>query len=98
MMSKRHLILIKLDLDDGESSSETFATTLALSLDWIELCPGMWLVYTTSSSKKWVERFRKKIGTSSRIFVIEVNPNDRAGRWATDVWQFIKDKQKKMTT
>ena len=97
-MSKKHLILIKLDMDNDEYSRNTFASTLALSLDWIELSPGMWLVYTSSSSKKWVERFHKKISLSSRIFVIEVNPNDRAGRWASNVWEFIRDKQKKMAS
>lgn len=97
-MSKRHLILVKLDAINGECSSSNFASILALSLDWIELSSGMWLVYTSSSSKKWVERFRRKIGVYDRIFVIEVNPDDRAGRWASDVWEFIKDKQKKMAS
>lgn len=96
MMRKRHLIMIKLDLDRGGYPNTTFAETLSLALDWIQMSPGMWIVYTSSSSKKWYERFQKRIADKSRIFIIEINPQDRAGRWSSDVWAFIKGKQEKM--
>lgn len=68
---------------------------LDLALDWIEVSPNSWVVWTTSSAEKWYGRIAKRFGEKTRIFVIRIDPADRHGWMPKSFWEFFKGKQGK---
>lgn len=96
MTRSKHFIILNLD-SYRRDLSEELRPVLDKALDWIEITPNSWLLWTSSSSKKWLERIRGSNLRVDHLFVAEINPEDRAGRLPDEVWRFIVKHENQIT-
>lgn len=90
-MKNRHLVLVMLDTAD-DVDLERLTAKLDLAVDWVQAMPNAWLLWTTSSSQKWLDRIKSLIREDARILITEINPADRALRLSRPVSNFIRSK------
>jgi hypothetical protein len=90
-MSERHFIIVSTDFREPVDPKR-FTATLDQAIDWIQLMPTGWLLWTNSSSEKWYARMKRYIKPGNRVFICAVNIEDRSGFMPADFWQFIKSK------
>jgi hypothetical protein len=87
----KHFVLISLDSKEGDLT-ERLRRLLDRAIDWIELTPNSWLLWTSTSSNGWLKRLKASEISFENAFIIEVNPADRAGVMPDEVWKFIRNR------
>lgn len=90
-MTKRRFFIIMVDVQKA-GSWRKFHRVLDKAIDWIEFTPGAWLLWTSSDARRWYTRFKRHLSPEDRVFIIEVNPSDRAGTMPREFWKFIDEK------
>jgi hypothetical protein len=90
-MSDRHFIIITTDFSESVDQT-SFTATLDKGIDWVQITPTTWLLWTKSSAEKWYIRMKQYAKPGNRIFICEVNPEDRSGFMPSSFWDFIKSK------
>jgi hypothetical protein len=91
----RRLLIVAVDAA-GPIDREKLIQRLNIAIDWLELMPNCWLLWTSSQSGKWLQRLRKYLPDGAELFICELNPEDHAGLMPAQVWDFIRQKQKKL--
>ena len=80
-------------VDAGEAYDLGALTNkLDLAIDWIQILPSSWLVYTTTSAQKWVDRLKTVLPSETTYFAAEVSTSDWAGKVPAAVSVFMKRK------
>ena len=90
-MNKKHFLVVILD-DHTNGDKTSIESILNKALDWIEITPKTWLLWSSSTSKRWLQRLQTYLPNDALIFVSEVNLEDRAGALPSAVWKFIDEK------
>jgi hypothetical protein len=85
----KHFVLFSLESLEKPLTAK-MRKTLDRAIDWIEITPSSWLLWTSTSSSGWLKRFRETNISFENIFIVEVNPADRAGMMPQAVWDFIQ--------
>jgi len=67
--------------------------TLNKANDWITIAPNCWLLWTSSEADKWYSRVKKHLSDGDRVFICEVNIEDRSGWMPRKFWEFIREHQ-----
>jgi hypothetical protein len=96
-MSEKHFVIVLTDFDEPVDSDE-FTATLNKAVDWIQFTPTSWLLWTTSSSEKWYARMKKYTKPGNRLFICEVNLDDRSGFMPKSFWDFVNRKRTEHTS
>jgi len=73
--------------------TESIQPVLDKALDWIEVSPNTWLVWTSSSPERWYKRLQDAFGTDTRSFICVIDPEQRHGRMPKAFWQFLNKKR-----
>lgn len=68
---------------------EKIRGVLDKALDWIEVSPNSWLLWTSSSPEKWYARLQSAFDTETNMFICVINPELRHGRMPRSFWQFL---------
>jgi hypothetical protein len=76
----------------SELDLEHWTQRLDLAIDWVEVIPSTWLLYTSSSCEKWLDRMKPAAPPGSRYFAVEINPEDWAGKVPSRVTTFLRVK------
>ena len=85
----RHFVIITVETDVSDLTQKLRAR-LDRAVDWIELTPTSWLLWTSTTSNGWLKRIRLSDIKFDSIFISEINPSDRAGLMPDQVWNFIR--------
>jgi hypothetical protein len=75
---------------------EALVGKLDLAVDWVQVVPSSWLLWTTSSPAKWMERLRKVLPEDTTILITQINPDERAGVVDEVVATFLRKTQAKL--
>ena len=85
----KHFVLISLESEE-RNLTERLRRALDRAIDWTELTPSSWLLWTSTSSNGWLKRIKASEVPFENVFIVEVNPADRAGVMPNEVWAFIR--------
>jgi hypothetical protein len=61
-----------------------------LSLDWIRYDANCYVTYSTSDIEKWMVRLKPLVEPGGRLFISELNINNRNGWMTKDFWNWLK--------
>lgn len=61
--------------------------------DWIRYAPTCWIVWTSSSPAKWLARLKPVLSPTDHVFIVRIDPSERAGRLPRSMWGWIKERQ-----
>jgi hypothetical protein len=76
-------------------SRETIEEKISLAVDWYRYDDNLYIVYTTSTISKWQERLLPFVQKDGRLFICELNINQRNGWFNKDFWAWIKKPRNK---
>jgi len=68
---------------------EKIRPVLDKALDWIEISPNSWIVWTSSSPERWYSRIKKSFGEKTRIFICSIDASERHGWMPKEFWNFL---------
>ena len=71
-------------------STETVKSKIELSLDWFKYNKSIWIVYSTSDTKKWMTRLKPLVESGGALFICELNTNNRNGWMNKKFWEWIR--------
>ena len=91
-MSNKGFVLVSVESAARGKAAE-IQPILNKAIDWIEVKPLTWLLWTTSDSKRWYARLKPKIGQGERVFICAVDATNRSGWMPRAFWDFIKKHQ-----
>lgn len=94
-MPAKHFVIISV-ATGKDKVTDRIRPLLDRAIDWIEISPLSWLAWTSSSSVAWLKRLKSSSVTFDSVFVIEVNPSDRAGEMPNNFWEFIRKHEHKL--
>jgi hypothetical protein len=60
-----------------------------IAIDWIRYLPNCWILYTTTGADWWYERIRHYMTKADRVFICELNLQDKAGWLDKWVWTWL---------
>ena len=86
---KKHFVMVSIDPRE-DSLTKKYRQVLDRAIDWIEISPNSWLLWTSTSSNGWLKRLKSTKIPFNRVLIVEVNPADRAGVMPSEVWRFIR--------
>ena len=90
MSDKSQFLHISFDLK-GTVKHADLEKKFDLAIDWLMYAPNCWIVWTTSSPKKWYERLISVPGMDERnIFISEVNMETSYGQFLQWMWDWTK--------
>jgi len=61
-----------------------------LANDWYRIKPDLWIVYSTSTPSKWYDRLGSLVKEEGRLFISELNVNNRQGWMVKGFWEWLK--------
>jgi hypothetical protein len=85
----KHFLHIMLDFADFRIEPD-LEDALDKALDWQQCASNCWIVWTSSSPDKWYARLEKYLDEGDRLFICELNIENRRGRMPRAFWNFIK--------
>ncbi len=91
-MSKRKQLLMLVIDAENDFNRDALKKKLDLAIDWIEVTATTWLLWTSSSPSKWMERLRRILAGTATFVVVEVNAGNRAGVMHGQVATFLQEK------
>ena len=94
-MARKHFVIVSVETD-RENVTERLRPLLNRAIDWMEVSPSSWLLWTSSSSSTWLRRIKLSSLKPTSIFVVEVNTADRAGEMPSNFWDFIRKRESKV--
>jgi|SRR5579859_1462559 len=62
--------------------------------DWMRYAPNCWVVWTYQDSNEWYRRVRPFITERDRVFICEININDRQGWMDQWAWNWLNRPRK----
>lgn len=71
-------------------SKEIIENKISLALDWYRYDENLYVVYTTSTVSKWQNRLVNLVNNGGRLFICELNINQRNGWLNKDFWNWLK--------
>jgi hypothetical protein len=89
-MTKRFLH-ISFNFADGDPRTAKLKPLFDRAPDWFRYTPTCWIVWTSSSSKKWYERLRPYIKDEDSMFIVEINPEERQGWMNRSFWDWLNE-------
>lgn len=60
-----------------------------IAIDWLRYTPNCWVLYTTASADWWYERIRHHMTQPDRVFICELNIQNKSGWLDNWVWTWI---------
>lgn len=63
---------------------------LDLAIDWYRYDDNLYIVYTTSDAKKWQSRLLDFVKGGGKLFISELNIENRSGWINSDLYTWIK--------
>jgi hypothetical protein len=90
-MTEPHFLIVTTDFKEPVDSGR-FTKSLDLAIDWIRVMPDGWLLWTNSSADKWYSRLKQYTKPGNRIFICELNTNERSGYMPKSFWEFVNAK------
>jgi hypothetical protein len=88
----KHFVLMSLESHE-KNLTERLRRSLDRAIDWTEITPNSWLLWTSTSSNGWLKRLKASDISFKNALIIEVNPADRAGVMPDEVWKFIRRRE-----
>lgn len=88
-MSRRRLLLATADFR-RQPDTDVWERFLNRSLDWIQLFPNQWLLWSSNPTQVWFDRVKPIIKEGDHFFIVEIIGGKRAGRMPSATWDFIK--------
>lgn len=88
-MNPRRFVIVVADFRT-EPSESRLKELLDRAIDWAQVTPGTWILWTSSSPKQWYGRFKPLMGKSDHVFIAEVNADNRGGFMPRAFWEFIR--------
>lgn len=73
-----------------DTTKEVLEQKLNLAVDWYRYDTGLYVVYTTSTIKKWQERLLNLVKEDGRLFICELQIDNRYGWMNKDFWEWLK--------
>jgi hypothetical protein len=77
----------------GEPDYPKIQQTLDKARDWVRYAPNCWLLWTTTSAKRWYDRLKDHLDEGEHLFICEVNVSERGGFMPRSFWEFIRSHQ-----
>ena len=96
-MSEKRFIILSTDFRELVDQKQ-FTGTLDRAIDWVQITPTTWLLWTSSSADVWYRRMKRYIKSGNRIFICAVDPDDRSGFMPESFWDFIRSKTSSTST
>ena len=62
-----------------------------LALDWFRYDKGLYVVYSTSDVKKWMTRLKPLAESGGKLFICELNEDNRNGWMNKDFWKWLRE-------
>lgn len=97
-MSKRKQLLMLVIDAEGDFDRASLMEKLDLAIDWIEISGDTWLLWTSSSPKRWMDRLRRILEGAATFVVVEINAGNRAGVMHEQIAKFLQDKYARQET
>ncbi len=91
-MSKAVFYHIYIVPKDGVSQ-EDVEKKLDLALDWFRYEKSLYIVYSNAEIKKWMVRLKPLIEKGGRLFVCELNHQNRIGWMNRSFWNWLREKR-----
>lgn len=73
-----------------DTTKEELEKKLDLAVDWYRYETGLYVVYTTSTVKKWQERLLDLVKEDGRLFICELQITTKNGWMNKDFWEWLK--------
>jgi len=79
-----------------EVTKSQLEVKLSLAVDWYRYDDNIYIIYTTSSIDKWQQRLLELVKTDGRLFICELQIENRNGWMNKAFWEWLKKHQKKI--
>ncbi|MFT8806202.1 MAG: hypothetical protein ABF876_12680 [Acetobacter aceti] len=89
----KKLLMLAMSPKKGIVETSDIHDALDRALDWLQISPNCWLLFTSSDSDKWFDRIKKiteKWGDN--FLIMELNPHHRQGWLKSSVWDWINER------
>jgi hypothetical protein len=60
------------------------------AVDWMRLTNSSWIVWTSSTPRRWHERIKPFLRTTDSVFIVEINPSERFGQLPKWQWEWFQ--------
>ncbi len=91
-MATRRFVNIAFEFEDEPDYSK-IEKVLDKAIDWVRYTPNCWLVWTSSSPRRWYNRLKEQLNEGDHLFICEVNIEERGGWMPKSFWDFIRSHQ-----
>jgi hypothetical protein len=88
-MTKRFLHIM-LDFHDFLRNEPAVDDEIGKALDSYQCASNSWVVWTSSSPDKWYARLERFLEDGDRLFICELNIENRRGWMPRPFWNFIR--------
>jgi hypothetical protein len=61
--------------------------------DWIRYAPNCWILWTSVSPKRWMERLEPILSPNDQVLIIRIDASSQAGVLPSSIWSWIKERQ-----
>jgi hypothetical protein len=75
------------------ASIESIKTQMDLSPDWFKYGRNNWIIYSGTSIKKLMLRFKPLVEPNGQLFICELNISNRTGFMPKDFWEWVRKKR-----
>lgn len=72
-------------------STDDIEKKIDLALDWFKYDKGLYVVYSTSEVKKWMTRLKPLVESGGKLFICELNENERNGWMNKKFWEWLQE-------
>ena len=73
----------------GASKVDELSPVFDKAIDWLRYAPNCWILWTSSSPQKWLERIKPHLGDGDHVFIVSVNIKERAGWLPKSTWEWL---------
>jgi hypothetical protein len=95
-MATRRFVNIAFAFENDPDYTE-IQKVLDKAVDWVQYAPNCWLVWTSSSPKRWYGRLKEHLNEGDHLFICEINIEERSGWMPKAFWDFIRSYQKSLS-
>ena len=96
-MASRHFLLVNYDVRRSVPD-ERIIKVLNRAVDWVQVDPNSWLVWTSRNASTWYERFKPIMNEGDRVLIFGAHVENRAGYMPSAFWNFVRAKLDEKST